>query len=180
MIISRRPAPLALLLIPWAHQAQSNPTAPSDLAAAIVGGSIALEWDAPTQDAASIPGTPQVGETLTADIPNVVDTHGLNHAASTLQWAVGGIANAGIDGNGLDNATYTYQRTVGVSDIDGVTSPSYALTSDEEGDTVQVQVSFTDDEDFSETATSVATATVEATPVANNPATGLPTISGTP
>ena len=91
-----------------------------------------------------------------------------------------GTAKAGIDGNGLDNATYTYQQTVGASDIDGVTSPSYALTSDEEGDTVQVQVSFTDDDDFSETATSVATATVEAAPVANNPATGLPTISGTP
>ena len=138
------------------------------------------EWEAPTQHAASIPGTPQVGETPTADIPNVVDTHGLNHAAFTCRWAVGGTAKAGIDGNGLDNATYTYQQTVGASDIDGVTSPSYALTSDEEGDTVQVQVSFTDDDDFSETATSVATATVEAAPVANNPATGLPTISGTP
>ena len=167
------------LRISWAHHAQSNPNAPSDLAA-IVGGRIALEWDVPTQHTASIPGTPQVGETLTADIPNVVDANGLNHAAYTYQRTVGGIANAGIDGNGLDNAAYTYQRTVGISDIDGVTNPSYALTSDDEGDTVQVQVSFTDDDDFSETATSVATATVEATPVANNPATGLPTISGTP
>ena len=180
VIISRRPAPLPLLIIAWALQAQSNPNAPSDLTAAIVGGSIAPEWGTPAEHAASIPGTPQVGETLTADIPNVVDANVLHRAASTLQWAVGDIANAGIDGNGLDNATYTYQRAVGVSDIDGVTSPSYALTSDEEGDTVQVQVSFTDDEDFSETATSVAMATVEATPVANNPATGLPTISGTP
>ena len=98
MIISRRPVPLPLLLIiPWAHQAQSNPTAPSDLAAAIVGGSIALEWDAPTQRAASIPDTPQVGETLTADIPNVVDADGLNHAAFTCRWVSDdGTANAGI------------------------------------------------------------------------------------
>ena len=96
MIISRRPAPLALLLIPWAHQAQSNPTAPSDLAAAIVGGSIALEWEAPAQHAASIPGTPQVGETLTANIPNVVDADGLRHAAFTCHRAMGAAANAGI------------------------------------------------------------------------------------
>ena len=95
MIISRRPVPLPLLRIPWTHQAQSNLNAPSDLAA-IVGGHIALEWDAPTQRAASIPGTPQVGQTLTADIPNVVDAHGLNHAAFTCHRAVGAAANAGI------------------------------------------------------------------------------------
>ena len=177
VIISRRPAPLPLI-IAWALQAQSNPTAPSDLAADY-GGSIALEWDVPTQRAASIPGTPQVGETPTANIPKVVDAHALNHAAFTCRWGVAAAANAGIDGNGLDNATYTHQRTAGDSDIDGVTSPSYALTSDEEDDTVQVQVSFTDD-DFFETATSVATATVEAGPVANNPAARLTTTSGTP
>ncbi len=96
MIISRRPAPLPLLLISWAHQPQSNPNAPSDLAAAIVGGSIALEWEDPTQHAASIPDTPQVGETPTADIPKVVDAHALNHAALTCHRAVGAAANAGI------------------------------------------------------------------------------------
>ena len=96
MIISRRPAPLPLLRIPWAHQAQSNPNAPSELAAAIVGGRIVLEWEAPTQRAASIPGTPQVGETPTADIPNVVDANGLNHATLTCHPAVGAAANAGI------------------------------------------------------------------------------------
>ena len=97
MIISRRPVPLPLLLvIPWTHQAQSNPNAPSELTAAIVGGSIVLEWAAPTQRAASIPGTPQVGETLTADIPNVVDADGLNHATLTCHQAVGVAAHAGI------------------------------------------------------------------------------------
>ena len=97
MIISRRPAPFPLLLIiPWALQAQGNPTAPSGLTAAIVGGSIALEWDAPTQRAASISGAAQVAETPAADIPNVVDAHGLNHAAFTCHRAVGAAANAGI------------------------------------------------------------------------------------
>ena len=56
-----------------------------------------LEWEAPTQHAASIPGTPQVGETPTANIPNVVDAHGLNHAAFTCRWVSDdGTANAGI------------------------------------------------------------------------------------
>ena len=96
MIISRRPTPLPLLLIAWGYQTQSNPNAPGVLAAAIVGGSIALEWDPPTQNAASIPSTPQVGETLTANIPNVVDADGLNHAAFTCHRAVGAAANAGI------------------------------------------------------------------------------------
>ena len=85
MIISRRLAPLPLR-IPWAHQAQSNPTAPSDLAAAIVGGSMVLEWDAPAQDAASIPGTPRAGGTLTSDIPNIAGVDGLNHANFTCRW----------------------------------------------------------------------------------------------
>ena len=135
MIISRRPAPLPLLLIiPWTHQAQSNPNAPSDLAAAIVGGSIALEWDVPTQRAASIPGTPQVGETPTADIPNVVDAHGLNHAA------------------------FTCQRTVGSSNVDSTTGSSYALTSSQQEQTIWVRVDFTDDAGNSEHLTSVATA----------------------
>ena len=96
--MSRRPAPLPLLLIiAWAHQAQSKLTAPSDLAAAIVGGSIALEWETPTHHPASIPGTPQVGETLTANIPNVVDADVLRHAAFTCQWVSGDVtADAGI------------------------------------------------------------------------------------
>ena len=93
--MSRRPVPLPLLLIPWTHQAQSNPNAPNDLTA-IVGDAIALEWDVPTQRAASIPGTPQVGETPTAGIPNAVDAQGLNHAAFTGYRAVGAAANAGI------------------------------------------------------------------------------------
>ena len=97
VIISRRPAPLALLLIPWAHQAQSNPNAPSDLAAAIVGGSIALEWEAPTQHAASISGAARVDETLTTRIPEFAGTHALRHAAfSRLCVPDDGAVDAGI------------------------------------------------------------------------------------
>ena len=104
MIISRRPAPLALLLIPWAHQAQSNPTAPSGLTAAIVGGRIALEWGAPTRYTASIPGTPQVGGTLTTRTSRTfVDAGGLHHAAFTCRRIPhDGAAEAGIqDATGI-------------------------------------------------------------------------------
>ena len=104
----------------------------------------------------TIGGTPQVGETLTAAITGITD------------------------GNGLNNATYQYEWTAGSSNIDGATGSSYTLTSSQEGQTIQVQVSFTDDDGFSETATSVATNVVAAAEQANRAAAGLPTISGTP
>ena len=63
------------------------------------------------------------------------------------------------------------------SDISGATGPSHTLTSSEQGQTIQVRVSFTDDRSNDETLTSAATATVAARP--NSPPTGLPTISGT-
>ena len=104
----------------------------------------------------TIDGTPQAGETLTADAGNIAD------------------------GNSLDNVTFQYQWTAGGSDIDEATAPSFTLTSSQEGKTIQVQVYFTDDDGFSETATSEATTAVATGTAVNNPPTGLPTISGTP
>ena len=102
----------------------------------------------------TISGTPQVGETLTASTSDIADT------------------------DGLTNVSYSYQWTAGGSDIDGATASTYTLTSSEQGQTVQVRVTFTDDAGNEESLTSVATAQVEAKP--NNPATGAPAISGTP
>ena len=45
-----------LLLIPWAVHAQSDATAPTNLTAAIVDGGVALNWDAPAEDAGSVTG----------------------------------------------------------------------------------------------------------------------------
>ncbi len=104
----------------------------------------------------TIDGTPQVGETLTAAITGITD------------------------GNGLDGVSYAYQWTAGGSDIDGATGSSLTLTSSQEGQTIQVRVSFNDDDGFSETATSVASEPVAAAEQANNAPTELPTISGTP
>ena len=102
----------------------------------------------------TIDGTPQVDQTLTAD------TSGIR------------------DADGLTNATYSYQWTAGGSDIDGATGASHSLTSSEQGQTIRVKVTFTDDADNAESLTSVATVAVGAKP--NTPATGLPAISGTP
>ena len=49
----------------------------------------------------------------------------------------------------------------------------------DEGKTIKVQVSFTDDAGNEETLTSAATGAVAAAPQPNSPATGAPTISGT-
>ncbi len=112
---------------------------------------------APNRDATGAPTItemPQVGQTLTADTSNIADQ------------------------DGLTNVSYSYQWIAGGSDIDGATSFSYELTSSEQGRTIQVRVTFTDDRDNAETLTSEATVAVVAAP--NREATGLPAISGTP
>ncbi len=112
---------------------------------------------APNREATGQPtidGTPQVGETLTADTANVADQ------------------------DGLANVSYSYRWLAGGTDIAGATGSSYELTSSEQGQTIQVRVSFTDDRDNAETLTSAATVAVAAKP--NTAATGLPAISGTP
>ena len=97
-----------------------------------------------------------MGETLTADTTGIADE------------------------NGLDDVTYAYQWTAGGSDIDGATGSSITLTASQQGQTVQVRVSFTDDNGFSESRSSEATTAVAAAAAtANHAATGLPTIGGT-
>ena len=82
------------------------------------------------------------------------------------------------DEDGLTNATFEYQWIAGGSDIDGATGSSYLLTSSEQGQTIKVKVSFTDDRNNAETRTSVPTVAVAAAP--NREATGSPTIAGSP
>ena len=108
----------------------------------------------PATGAPSITGTAQVGETLT------VDTTGI------------------ADAEGLDNAAFTYQWLADDGSIQGAANSTYTLTDSDEGKTIKVKVSFTDDAGNEETLTSAATAAVSARP--NSPATGLPAISGTP
>ena len=107
--------------------------------------------------APTIGGTAQVGETLTVDTSDIADDDGLNNVTFSYQW----IRN---DGNSD-------------TDIADATESTYTLVADDEGKTIKVRVSFTDDVAHEETLTSKATATVGAAP--NNPATGALIISGT-
>ena len=44
----------ALLVIPWAVQAQSAPAAPGNLTAVVLDDGISLSWDAPTEQADAV------------------------------------------------------------------------------------------------------------------------------
>ena len=125
---------------------ESRTSAPTDAVAA------APAQNSQATGAPTISGTRQVGETLMAD------TTGIN------------------DADGLDDATFSYQWMADDTNIQGATDPAYTLAEDDEGKTIKVLVSFTDDAGNPETLTSDPTGEVEAKP--NIQATGLPTISG--
>ena len=91
--------------------------------------------------APTIDGTPQVGQTLTAST-SAID-----------------------DADGLTSVSYEYQWLAGESAIGGATGSTYELTGNEQGKTIQVKVTFTDDAENAETLTSEATAEVTAAPV---------------
>ena len=101
-----------------------------------------------------ISGTPQEEQTLTADTSGITDADGLTGVSFEYQWLASG------------------------ADINGATGPSFTLTAGQQGQTIQVRVTFTDNADNEETLTSVATVAVAAAP--NREATGEPTIGGTP
>ena len=100
-----------------------------------------------------ISGTDQVGETLTAGTSGIADADGMSNVSYLCQWLVG------------------------IRKIIVTTGSSYTLTDSEEGNTITVTVTFTDDAGNAESLTGAATAAVKAKP--NSPATGQPTISGT-
>ena len=113
--------------------------------------------NSPATGTPTINGTAQVGQTLTADTSGIADADGLSGATFSYQW----VANDGTAD----------------TDITDATDSTYTLAAADEGRTVKVKVSFTDDAGNDETLTSSATAAVDAAP--NTPATGAPTISGT-
>ena len=125
-------------------------------------GVVVVRPNSPATGAPNITGTAQVGETLTADASGVADTDGLTNVSYGYQW----IANDGTSD----------------TDITGATDSTYTLVSDDEGKTLKVRVTFTDDAGNGETLTSTATEAVSFAvqqQTANTPATGAPTIRGT-
>ena len=110
----------------------------------------------PATGSPTISGTPEVGQTLTLDISAVADAEGLTNASYT----------------------YLYQWLRNGAEIPEATDTSYTLVDADEGKTMKVKVSFTDDANNAESRTSAATAAVAPRP--NNSPTGAPTINGTP
>ena len=101
----------------------------------------------PTQNSAAtgtptISGSAQVGETLTADTTGIADADGLTNVSYSYQWTRN------------DGSTDT--------DIQGATGSSYTLVEVDEGKTIKVAVSFTDDTGNDETLSSGATDAVAA------------------
>ncbi|MYH03561.1 MAG: BspA family leucine-rich repeat surface protein, partial [Cenarchaeum sp. SB0675_bin_21] len=91
----------------------------------------------------AITGTIQVSQTLTADTSDISDADGMINATFAYQW----LSN--------DGAT--------TSEISGAASSSYTLAASDQGKTIQVRVTFTDDAGNPESLTSVATSQVAPT-----------------
>ena len=87
----------------------------------------------PSTGAPTISGTVQVEETLTADTSGIADD------------------------DGLENVSFRYQWLADDTAIQGATGSTYTLIEADEGKTVRVRVSFTDDGGNDETLTSAAT-----------------------
>ena len=92
----------------------------------------------------TISGTVQVGETLTADTSDISDSDGFTNVSFSYQW----VRNDGTSD----------------SDISGATSSTYTLVDSDEGNTIKVKVSFTDDAGHHETLTSAAANEISAAP----------------
>ena len=86
------------------------------------------------------------------------------------RWADADGGTTGImDADGLTSVSYTYQWIRVATDntetnISSATASTYTLVAADQGTTVKVTVSFTDDANNPETLTSAATATVSAAP----------------
>ena len=111
----------------------------------------------PATGAPTITGTAQVGQTLTAGTTAIMDADGLTSVSYTYQWIR--VATDNTETN-----------------ISGATASTHTLVAADQGKTIKVKVSFTDDASNPETLTSTATAAVAA--AANTPATGAPAITG--
>ena len=116
-------------------------------------GAVAAKPNTRATGRPTIDGPARVGQTLTADTSGIKDD------------------------DGLDSAAFAYQWLRGDAKIAGATGETYILVEADEGQTVKVKVSFTDEAGNAESLTSDPTGTVEAKP--NTRATGRPTIDGT-
>ena len=114
----------------------------SDHGLSWTNGQIVRVWLTENRPATGVPtitGTPEVRQTLTADISGIMDEDGLPAADQ-----------------------FAYQWISDDSDIDGATDSTYTLVQADAGKTIKVRVSFTDNAKFPESLTSAATTAVTA------------------
>ena len=123
----------------------SNPETLTSTATAAV----AAAANTPATGAPAITGAAQVGQTLTAGTTAIMDANGLTSVSYTYQWIR--VATDNTETN-----------------IASATASTYTLVAADQGTTIKVTVSFTDDASNAETLTSAATAAVAAA-VPNNP-----------
>ena len=109
----------------------------SDATAAVAAGP-----NTPATGLPTIGGTVQVDQTLTAGTSGIADADGLTSVSYSYQWIR---SDGGTD-------------TV----IAGETSSTYTLSDEDQGKTIKIQVSFTDDRNNAETLTSAAIGAVAA------------------
>ena len=129
-------------------------------------------------------GTPEsVTSTATAAVTNTNDapTGEVTVSGSVTEDAMLTAETGTLaDNDGLGDFSYQWQRSTGADgefeNIAGETGRTYALGDDDVGQTVRVQVSYTDDNGTAESVTSTATAAVTNT---NDAPTGEVTVSGT-
>ena len=127
------------------------------LTSAATPAALAAAPNVPPTGAPTISGPTHVSGTLTASVQGIEDQNGLRHAAFRYRWTA------------TDGTTDTV-----VQDSE---NPIYVLAEADEGKTVQVDATFTDDDGYEETLHSVPTGAIGPRP--NRPATGDPTIVGT-
>ena len=125
--------------VTFTDDAGNNETLTSAATAAVAA---APTPNSPATGAPTISGTAQVGETLTADTSGISDADGLTNVSFSYQW---------IRSDGSTDTNIAVQTT-----------SKYTLVSADEGQTIKVRVSFTDDAGNQEMLTSAPTAAVAA------------------
>ena len=114
---------------------------------------------APTAVVEASPNIPATG------LPSIT---GAAKVGETLAVSTSGIQ----DDNGLSGVAFTYQWLADDTAIDGATGASLTLTPNEQGQTILVRVSFTDDAGYTESLRSSSTATVQAASQCSGTGTG--------
>ena len=122
--------------------------------------------NSPASGGPGIEGTPRTGQTLSASTTGIQDKDGMSRAVFSYQWIRHDL------------------ETAKEAEIKGATGRTYTVTANDEGKSLKVTVSFTDDRGNKESLTSMAV-TISPAPRlraerANSPATGSPGIKGPP